>query len=83
MLRQKPDAMVGLRYSAALDEIEGVLIQALEPRLNKQGARWQNTATEYIQTRPVVEEASLQSLAAQIEAVNVAISKLAAKRSKS
>jgi hypothetical protein len=52
MLRQKPDARVSIQYSSALNEIEGVLIQALEPRLNKQGARWQKTAIEYVQVRP-------------------------------
>lgn len=27
----------------------GILIQVLEPRLNKQGAKWQQTADEYVQ----------------------------------
>lgn len=63
-LRQHPDAYTGLRYSSALDEIEGVLIQALEPRLNKQGARWQKTADEYVQASaaspPTIDDLSRQ-----------------------
>ncbi|WHZ36275.1 GIY-YIG nuclease family protein [Sagittula sp. MA-2] len=35
-------------YAAALDEIEAVLVQLLEPRLNKQGPRWSG-AEEYFQ----------------------------------
>ncbi|MBV1798438.1 GIY-YIG nuclease family protein [Siccirubricoccus sp. G192] len=47
--RQNPDARTSLSYIEALDEVEGVLIQVLEPRLNKQGAKWQQTADEYVQ----------------------------------
>lgn len=66
MLRQRPDAWVSLRYSDALNEIEGILIQTLEPRLNKQGARWQKTAHEYVQSWP--EKAlTIQELAEKID----------------
>jgi len=82
MLRQKPEARVGLRYSSALDEIEGVLIQALEPRLNKQGAKWQKTAVEFIQARPDVEEVSLQSLASKLDKVAALVDRLGTKRKK-
>ncbi|WP_342150266.1 GIY-YIG nuclease family protein [Methylorubrum sp. SB2] len=47
--RQNPDATTSLKYSEALSEIEGILIEVLEPRLNKQGARWQQNAEEYVQ----------------------------------
>lgn len=67
MLRQKPNARVGLSYTAALDEIEGILIQALEPRLNKQGAKWQKTAVEYVQTKPSGEDVSLQSISKKLD----------------
>lgn len=83
MIRQKPDARVGLSYSSALDEIEGVLIQALEPRLNKQGARWQKTAKEYIQSRPAIEEVSLQSLAGKLSEIDISLSRLNARRDRS
>lgn len=47
--RQSVDSAVsGFKYSDALDEIEGVLIEVLEPRLNKQGGKLKN-ATEYFQ----------------------------------
>jgi hypothetical protein len=37
--------------ATARDEIEAVLIQVLEPRLNRQGSRWGETA-EYLQYVP-------------------------------
>lgn len=40
---------ISLTFPEALGEIEGILIQVLEPRLNKQGPKWQQTATEYVQ----------------------------------
>ena len=80
LLRQRPDAQVSLRYSAALNEIEGVLIQALEPRLNKQGARWQKTADEYVQSRPT-EIKSLRDISSQIEDLDRRIFKEWAKES--
>jgi hypothetical protein len=62
--RQKADARTSLTYLSALDEIEGLLIQVLEPRLNKQGAKWQRTAQEYVQVGrdeiDRLEEISLQ-----------------------
>ena len=50
--RQSGDARTSLRYIDALDELEGVLIQVLEPRLNKQGPKWQRSADEYVQVGP-------------------------------
>ncbi len=38
----------GFKYSDALNEIEGILIEILEPKLNKQGGRLKD-ATEYFQ----------------------------------
>jgi len=35
--------------SEALDETESVLLQLLEPRLNKQGPRWGKETQEYLQ----------------------------------
>lgn len=41
-------AVSGFKYSDALDEIEGILIEVIEPKLNKQSGRLTN-ATEYLQ----------------------------------
>lgn len=41
-------AVSGFKYSDALDEIEGVLIEILEPKLNKQGGKLKG-AKEYFQ----------------------------------
>lgn len=38
----------GFRYSDALNEIEGILIEIIEPKLNKQGGKLKNAA-EYFQ----------------------------------
>jgi len=38
----------GFKYSDALNEIEGILIEVIEPKLNKQGGRLK-AATEYYQ----------------------------------
>jgi hypothetical protein len=45
--KQAPESEIKTPYTDALNEIEGILIEALEPRLNKQGARW--IAREYVQ----------------------------------
>jgi hypothetical protein len=48
--------------SLLLNEVEGALITALEPKMNKQGARWKDV-DEYFQTRdPAVEEATVGDL---------------------
>jgi hypothetical protein len=47
--RQSVDSSVsGFKYADALNEIEGVLIEIIEPKLNKQGGRLKNAA-EYFQ----------------------------------
>jgi hypothetical protein len=42
-------------FDDAKDEVEAVLIQVLEPRLNRQGPRWRN-ADEYLQEIGTEEE---------------------------
>jgi len=42
----------GFTYSQALDQIEGILIEVIEPRLNKQAGQLK-AATEYIQSKDV------------------------------
>ncbi len=41
-------AVSGFKYSDALDEIEGILIEVIEPKLNKQSGRLKS-ASEYFQ----------------------------------
>ena len=48
--KQNPDASPKITYAEALSEIEGILIQVLEPRLNRQGPKWQQTAAEFVQS---------------------------------
>lgn len=49
---QKPDSRCAGTNLLALDEIEAVLIQLFEPRLNKQGSKWGENCQEYFQYVP-------------------------------
>lgn len=48
---QRPDSRCAGSHADALDEIEAILLQLLEPRLNKQGPKW-GDAAEYLQDVP-------------------------------
>jgi hypothetical protein len=49
---QKPDSKSGGSNSSALNEIEAILIQLFEPRLNKQGPKWGADTIEFLQYIP-------------------------------
>jgi hypothetical protein len=49
---QQPESSVKGTNSSALDEIESVLLQLFEPRLNKQGPRWGDATEEFLQYLP-------------------------------
>ncbi len=49
---QKPESFSRGTNADALNEVEAVLLQILEPRLNKQGPRWGTDTTEYLQYIP-------------------------------
>ena len=61
--QQNVDSVVsGFKYSDALNEIEGILIEVIEPKLNKQSGRLKS-ATEYFQvTDERITEVSMQLL---------------------
>lgn len=64
-MKQSESARVGgFKYSDALNEIEGILIELIEPKLNKQGGKLKN-AVEYYQDIPE-EPGSLDSLRDEI-----------------
>lgn len=68
---QNPEQQINGQYIQALNEIEAVLLQILEPRLNKQGPRWGNGANgtvEYFQFSEH-EPATLESLAGELAAL--------------
>lgn len=46
----------------ALDDIEGVLIQVLEPKLNKQGPKWKNVIQFYQFIDDAVEEKTIEHI---------------------
>jgi hypothetical protein len=50
--QQQPDSRVKGSNQRALDEVESVLLQLFEPRLNKQGPRWGAKTTEFYQYVP-------------------------------
>ena len=69
-LSQHQDASTrvnGFTYAKALDEIEGILIEIVEPKLNKQSGKLKN-ATEYFQVRdPKLNDIENQVLLEEIE----------------
>ena len=65
--KHNPEASTSIKYSDALGEIEGILIQVLEPRLNRQGPKWQQTASEYVQAGLQDASMRLEDLADSIE----------------
>ncbi len=72
--------------SLLLNQVEGALITALEPKLNKQGARWKGVK-EWFQTRdPVMEEATVGDLIPRFDKLGMelgSLRKLIEKKSKS
>jgi len=74
--KQSSESKTSINYADALDEIEGVLIEVLEPRLNKQGAKWQKTADEYVQDGLQPGADRLESISDQLEKIEKAIEKL-------
>jgi hypothetical protein len=66
--KQSESARVGgFRYSDALNEIEGILIEFIEPKLNKQGGKLKN-AVEYYQTTPD-EHVTMENLKNDIDSL--------------
>jgi hypothetical protein len=49
---QQPESKCAGSHTDALDEIESVLLQLFEPRLNKQGPRWGEGTEEFLQYVP-------------------------------
>lgn len=62
---ENPEAAVKGSHLAALDEIEAVLMQIVEPRLNKRGPNWKDTI-EYYQFSDA-EPATLDDLWFELE----------------
>lgn len=65
-LQNVDSAVSGFKYSDALDEVEGILIEVIEPKLNKQSGRLKH-ATEYFQVVDErVADVSIQQLKATL-----------------
>jgi hypothetical protein len=83
---QQPDSRCAGINSDALDEIEAILLQLFEPRLNKQGPRWgddtreiyQYVKSEWEDAEPVME-APIAELAKKLDRVESAINRLKGK----
>ena len=75
--QQRVDSVVsGFKYSDALDEIEGILIEVIEPKLNKQSGKLKG-ATEYFQVQDEhVIEVSMEKLHKKIVEVKEKLDKL-------
>ena len=72
---QRPDSLVQARSSAALDEIESVLLQLFEPRLNKQGSKW-TTTQEYLQYVPTEHEGEEAGIGDRLAELTLQVSNL-------
>lgn len=75
--KQLVDSQVsGFKYSDALNEIEGILIEIIEPKLNKQGGKLKN-ATEYYQhVDEKSQDISNQDLFNELRELNKKLTKL-------
>jgi hypothetical protein len=74
-VKQRSHVRVTLPYGEALDEIEGILIQVLEPRLNRRGPNWRKTAEEYVQAGLKDENMRLEDIAEQLELIDERIAR--------
>ena len=76
-IQQSVDSNVsGFKYSDALNEIEGILIEIIEPKLNKQGGKLRH-ATEYFQhVDEKVQDISNQELRDELLGIKTMIAKL-------
>lgn len=68
---QDPDQPINGPYKSALNEVEAVLLQILEPRLNKQGPRWGNGVNETVEYFQFSqhEPATLESISDELAAI--------------
>lgn len=76
---QDADAKTSFRYKDALDEFEGLLIQVLEPRLNRQGPAWQKTADEYLQAGLPAEGEAIQEIRKTLQMIESRLSEVLGK----
>jgi hypothetical protein len=67
----------GFKYADALNEIEGILIEIIEPKLNKQAGKLKG-ATEYRQViDPLVEEVTTADLRSEMLALSKQLEQMA------
>lgn len=64
-MADNPDRKIGGSVSDALDEIESMLIQIFEPRLNKKGGNWKGTHEYFQLQHENIEDHSIEELARQ------------------
>ncbi len=60
----------GFRYSDALDEIEGVLIEVIEPKLNKQAGKLSRASEYYQKIDDRIREISMHDIIKEIWKLN-------------
>jgi hypothetical protein len=73
---QAASARTTITYGSALDEIEGILIQVLEPRLNRQGAAWQKSAAEFIQEGRPAEADAIEEIRQAVDGIGARLDSL-------
>ena len=74
-LQQRPESRCTGTHVDALDEIEAILLQLLEPRLNKQGPRWRD-ADEYLQQSDTRVVGDFEDIRARLDEIKESIEAL-------
>lgn len=64
----------GFKYSDALNEIEGILIEVIEPKLNKQSGRLKSAVEYYQHIDPKVADVTTAALMSELQAIKQKLS---------
>ena len=79
--KQSVDSAVsGFRYSDALNEIEGILIEVIEPKLNKQSGRLKSAAEYFQVVDDRADDVSMKQLQEILIEVNSQLAKMSGER---
>ena len=76
----KPDRIFSVGVNDSLNEIEGILIKILEPKLNKQGATWADVEEFFQEIDEAVEETTIDDLLEKQNELEKLIKQILAKR---
>lgn len=76
----QPEKVFKAPGASLLNEIEGALLVALEPRINKQGPRWSDVEEYFQFVEPELEERSVSEALQRIDALQQSVDQLKGKK---